>query len=85
MDWLRELRIDDDRLEHFKEKGDEERIEEYKDLIVSHVKSLLDETQNTATLIDGVTECCGYDFGKDGFGKVKVKFCPLCGKRIVKI
>ncbi len=71
----------EDHIQHQFEIGNEE----YKDLIVSHVKSLLDETQNTTTLIDGVTECCGYDFGEDGFGKVKVKFCPLCGKRIVKI
>jgi len=45
MDWLRELRIDIDRLEHFEEEGNDERIAEYKDLIVSHVKSLLEESK----------------------------------------
>ena len=31
---------------------------------------------------DGVTTCCGYDFGVDGFDK-KIKYCPICGKKIV--
>lgn len=36
---------------------------------------------NETKLIDGVTECCGYDFGTD---YKSAKFCPLCGKEIVK-
>ena len=40
---------------------------------------------NTTTMTDGFTSCCGYDFGSEGFGKVKVKYCPLCGKRIIKV
>lgn len=43
MDWLKELEIDIDRLEYFEEKADKQRVEEYKDLIISHVKSLLEE------------------------------------------
>ena len=39
--------------------------------------------ENTTILIYGFTECCGYDFGLKGFGNFKVKFCPLCGKRII--
>ena len=40
---------------------------------------------NTTTLEDGITKCCGYDFGLDGFGIVKVKFCPICGKKIINV
>lgn len=32
-------------------------------------------------LIDGVTRCCGYDFGTD---MDKAKFCPICGERLIK-
>lgn len=37
-------------------------------------------------LTDGITECCGYDFGLDGFGKSKerINYCPVCGKKIWK-
>lgn len=31
-------------------------------------------------MIDGVTTCCGYDFGAD---MNKAKYCPICGKRLV--
>lgn len=45
----------------------------------------ISKKQSVTTLIDGITECCGYDFGADGIGKTKVRFCPLCGKRIVNV
>lgn len=34
------------------------------------------------SLKDGVTTCCGYDFGMDQF-KNGILFCPKCGRRIV--
>lgn len=33
-------------------------------------------------MIDGVTTCCGYDFGTD---VKRGKYCPICGKRLVVI
>ena len=33
-------------------------------------------------MIDGVTTCCGYDFGTDA---KRGKYCPICGKRLVVI
>lgn len=33
----------------------------------------------SAKLTDGVTECCGYDFGVDQFDRTK-NFCPECGR-----
>lgn len=41
------------------------------------------ERSNEKTrIIDGVTECCGYDFGIDAFQMGLSKFCPVCGKKI---
>lgn len=33
-------------------------------------------------MIDGITTCCGFDFGTD---VKKAKYCPICGKRLVVI
>ena len=33
-------------------------------------------------IIDGITECCGYDFGTDAFQMELSKFCPVCGREI---
>ena len=33
-------------------------------------------------MIDGITTCCGYDFGTDA---KRGKYCPICGKRLVVI
>ena len=33
-------------------------------------------------MIDGVTTCCGYDFGTDA---KRGKYCPICGKRLVVV
>lgn len=40
------------------------------------------EDKEKTFLKDGITNCCKYDFGVDGFGKIKVKYCPICGKPI---
>lgn len=37
----------------------------------------------TTKMVDGITECCGYDFGTDQFD-ADIKYCPVCGRRIVK-
>lgn len=42
-------------------------------------KKIIDKTK----LKDGITQCCYYDFGVDGFGKIKVKYCPICGKTLL--
>lgn len=33
-------------------------------------------------MIDGITTCCGYDFGTDA---KRGKYCPICGKRLVVV
>ena len=32
-------------------------------------------------IVDGVTTCCGYDFGVDF---PEAKYCPICGKKLMK-
>ena len=39
----------------------------------------LDTEDQKPNLIDGVTTCCGFDFGSD---EEKANFCPVCGKRL---
>lgn len=46
----------------------------------NEIVEVSDGTNCTTTLIDNVTECCGYDFGVDN---EKVNYCPVCGKRII--
>lgn len=37
--------------------------------------------RSESKLIDGVTECCGYDFGTD---TDIANFCPICGKKLIR-
>lgn len=39
--------------------------------------------QNGTIMADGVTLCCGYDFGEDAFKKeLNIGYCPICGRKI---
>lgn len=40
----------------------------------------VDEDAETS-MEDGITTCCGYDFGLDGFDPT-ICFCPKCGRKI---
>lgn len=42
------------------------------------------DSSETTKMIDGITQCCGYDFGMDCFDE-KIKFCPCCGRKIIRI
>lgn len=35
-------------------------------------------------LLDGVTMCCGYDFGSDNKTIESVKYCPICGRALFR-
>lgn len=41
-----------------------------------------EELEEFASLCDGVTTCCGFDFGIDAD---KAKYCPICGSQLIKI
>lgn len=38
--------------------------------------------EETSKMIDGITACCGYDFGTDAFGETPPRYCPMCGKKL---
>lgn len=44
-----------------------------------------EKSENITKMEDGITVCCGYDFGTDSFGRRKINYCPICGKKIVNI
>lgn len=65
-------------------KGFSSTVETYKQL-EDYLESLgvnLKEIETKTTLVDGVTECCGYDFGFEAFEDKKPRCCPICGKEI---
>lgn len=40
------------------------------------------EKQEMSKIVDGITECCGYDFGADGFSREIARYCPMCGRKL---
>ena len=45
-------------------------------------RAAVERNNEKTRIIDGVTECCGYDFGIDAFQMELSKFCPVCGRKI---
>lgn len=45
-------------------------------------RAAVERNNEKTRIIDGITECCGYDFGIDAFRIELSKFCPVCGKKI---
>lgn len=45
-------------------------------------KGTKSKNRSESKLIDGITECCGYDFGWD---TEFANFCPICGKKLIRI
>ena len=44
-------------------------------------KGTKSKNRSESKLIDGITECCGYDFGWD---TEFANFCPICGKKLIR-
>lgn len=61
------------RIKSFDRVADEE--------IWSGVRPVLEDSETD--LEDGITTCCGYDFGMDQFDEA-IRFCPKCGRKIRK-
>lgn len=57
-------------------------FEERFDVSVAEDLMCFNDNEFELDMIDGVTTCCGYDFGTD---KKRAKFCPVCGKKLVDI
>ena len=45
-------------------------------------RAAMERNNEKTRIIDGITECCGYDFGIDAFRIELSKFCPICGRKI---
>ena len=45
-------------------------------------RAAVERNNEKTRIIDGITECCGYDFGIDAFKRELSKFCPVCGRKI---
>ena len=45
-------------------------------------RAAVERNNEKTRIIDGITECCGYDFGIDAFQRELSKFCPVCGRKI---
>lgn len=60
-----------------------EEVKQYRAIGTPEEYQAAMERNNEKTrIIDGVTECCGYDFGTDAFRIEMSKFCPVCGREI---
>lgn len=60
-----------------------EEIEQYRAIgTPEECKAAVERNNEKTRIIDGVTECCGYDFGIDAFQRELSKFCPACGRKI---
>lgn len=60
-----------------------EEVQKYRAIGAPEECRVAVERNNEKTrIIDGITECCGYDFGIDAFQRELPKFCPVCGRKI---
>lgn len=60
-----------------------EKIQQYRAIgTPEECRAAVERNNEKTRIIDGVTECCGYDFGIDAFRIELSKFCPVCGRKI---
>lgn len=68
------------------EKGHVEWIKDTDDLnvvcgIIVNESNKVDGIKGYCGIMDGITTCCGYDFGVD---MSEAKYCPICGGKLTK-
>ena len=60
-----------------------EEVQQYRAIgTPEECRAAVERNNEKTRIIDGVTECCGYDFGTDAFQRKLSKFCPVCGRKI---
>ena len=60
-----------------------EKIQQYRAIgTPEECRAAVERNNENTRIMDGVTECCGYDFGIDAFRIELSKFCPVCGRKI---
>lgn len=74
------------KVDHISSYGKEYTLTELKKVyaILSGETDQESGEPETTKMVDGITECCGYDFGMDQFDE-DIKYCPMCGRKIVKL
>lgn len=74
----------------FIEDGEDTDEYHYSEYACKAIEGFLDtqqikyeDVETDTELIDGITQCCGYDFGAEGYSKKnRPCFCPKCGRKI---
>ena len=60
-----------------------EELKQYRAIgTLEDCQAAVERNNEKTRIIDGITECCGYDFGIDAFQRELSKFCPVCGRKI---
>lgn len=60
-----------------------EEVQQYRAIgTLEECGAAVERNNEKTRIIDGITECCGYDFGIDAFQRELSKFCPVCGRKI---
>lgn len=60
-----------------------EEVQQYRAIgTPEECQAAVEQNSEKTRIIDGITECCGYDFGIDAFQRELSKFCPVCGRKI---
>lgn len=60
-----------------------EEVQQYRAISTpEECRAAVKRNSEKTRIIDGITECCGYDFGIDAFQRELSKFCPVCGRKI---
>ena len=60
-----------------------EEVQQYRAIgTPEECRAAVEADNETTRIIDGITECCGYDFGTDAFQVELSKYCPVCGRKI---
>ncbi|MCB5479185.1 hypothetical protein LIP84_13300 [Roseburia faecis] len=60
-----------------------EEVQQYRAIgTLEECRAAVERNNEKTRIIDGITECCGYDFGIDAFQRELSKFCPVCGRKI---
>lgn len=60
-----------------------EEVQQYRAIgTPEECRESVERSNEKTRIIDGVTECCGYDFGLDAFRIEMSKFCPACGRKV---
>lgn len=60
-----------------------EEVQQYRAIgTVEECRAAVERNNEKTRIIDGITECCGYDFGIDAFRIELSKFCPVCAGKL---